>query len=616
MQNPNSLFNEAFYLMNSNALENNTEDFYTLIHTKPNFNKNRRLSFKENSTDYKTAIVLFEQFLILKPNCKFAHNYAGIAKVKIKDYEGAITDFTKVISIDPKYANAYNNRANVRFILKEYEEAIIDSSKAIALNKNNSDFYEIRGASKKSINDFKGAIKDFTKCIQLTPSNYKVYRLRAFAFYEIKNYEKAIEDFNAVYDNDFENFRAYLSRGKSYFELKNYKNAIEDLAIVVAEDSSIKSINRMLKEAKIRLHIEEQTLLEAGMSSKKPLIIEAIATMNNSLLEVLLDDYKIYQDAPKETFIEKINGIFEEFKEQKDTALIPFKGKCNGKGCGNKGCMGFSFVGNVSKMHLDLIFEETENNFKDIYDCTRFKADKKIKGLKEKRSIDIEHDEKAAFNKSPEYQFKANGAVAAFSEISTTPPQLLDFDQLSYWVDKYAILSKRIGEYDFFQPKMKWTSFTCLYSDLKEIKDYLDTNFQQIHVSYKQFSHLATEQDCIDWILKFETIYEQAPFHLKYNSTLEEGLVNCCINIKTKILFCGEEFIETYHFLDIYETKNRELLQKYFVYTDEEFQTKFNDRNIKNIQNDLFRLQYHIREREALAKIGTEIPFYLIKNGI
>ncbi len=613
MQNPNSLFNQAFYLLNRNDIENNKEDFYTLIHTNPNFNKNRRFSFRANPTDYKSAIVLFEQFLTLKPNCKFAHNYVGIAKVHTKDFEGAILDFTKVIDLDPKFANAYHNRAHIRFILKEYDEAIIDSSKAIALNKNNGNYYEIRGTSKNNLKDFKGAIKDFTKCIKLIPNNFKVYRLRGFAYFELKNYEKAIEDFNTVYDEDYGNFRAYLTRGKAHFKLKNYKNAVEDLTIVVAEDSSVESVNSMLKEAKIRLHIEEQTLIETGMTSKKPLIIEAIAAMNNSMLEVLLDDYKIYQDCAKETFLEKINGIFEEFKEKKDTELIPFKGKCNSTSCENKGCTGYSFVGNVSKSYLCLIFEETENNFKDICHCYQFKTEQKIKGLKEKHSFDINKDEKAFFNQSPEYLVKANEAENAFSEISTTPPQLLDFEQLSYWVDKYAILSESIGEYDFFQSKMKWTPFTSLFSNLKDIKDYFDLHFKPIQNANEEYKTLQTEQAFIDWIVKYYASFEQVPYNLKLGTLLDDKFVNCCFDHNYTVLFHGQELAAASQFFNHFKPKNEELLKKYCVYNNEEYWEKWND---YDFNDDLSNLNYHLQQREALAKIGIEIPFYINKSSL
>jgi len=53
------------------------------------------------------------------------------------------------------------------------------------------------------------------------------------------------------------------------------------------------------------------------------------------------------------------------------------------------------------------------------------------------------------------------------------------------------------------------------------------------------------------------------------------------------------------------------LLKKYCVYNDEEYWEKWNDNNFKD---DLSNLNYHLQQRESLAKIGIEIPFYIIKN--
>lgn len=615
MQNPISLFNEAFYLINSSTIENCNEDFYSLIHSDPNFNKNRRFSFKSNNDNNKKAIDLFAQFTALKPYCKFAYNYSGIAKVNIQDFQAAIDDFTKVLDIDPYFATAYHNRAHMRFLLKEYKEAIIDGSKAIYLNKNNGNYYEIRGSSKNQLKDFKGAIKDFTKCIKLKPNNFRVYRLRAFAYYELKNYEKAIEDFNTVYDNANGNFNAYLTRGKSFFKLKKYQNAIDDLEIVVAADPNVGWINSMLKEAKIKQIIVQQTLLESGMPSKKQLILNAITTMDRSLLELLLDDYKTYHDTTKDLFIEKMNSLFEEFKKQNDTELIPFKGKCKSNSCENKGCTGFSFVGNVSKSYSCLIFEETENNFKDIYHCYQFKTEKKIKGLTEKHSFDINDDDKASFIQTPDYLVKANGAINAFSEISATPPQLLDLEQLSYWLEKHTILYSEIGEYDIFQPIMKWTPFLSLYSDLKEIKDYLDSNYGLIQIAFNQYNTFETEQIKIDWVVTNETIFKLAPYYLQF-SKCNDTYIEMTIDQKSKIHFCGKELLISYHFLTNYEITNRDLLKKYCIYTDEEFTEKFNDRAIDNIQEDLYRLNYHMQKRQELEKIGVKIPFNIIGSSI
>jgi hypothetical protein len=231
--------------------------------------------------------------------------------------------------------------------------------------------------------------------------------------------------------------------------------------------------------------------------TKAEQILNAFVAMNISSLEILLDDSKTYQDATKEVFLEKLVALFLAHKKIGDDYFIVYQGKCGADCslCPNSGKSGYRFVGNHSNNYFDFIFELVGQNISDIYDCSRFETTETIENLESKANLDFDDDEKAYFVKTPEYLIKVNAAQEAFSEISTSPPQLLDFEQLSYWVDKYDSLYESTGGYDVFQSRFKWSPFASLYSDLKEIKDYLDTHFQQIQVSYTQFSHLETEQD-------------------------------------------------------------------------------------------------------------------------
>jgi hypothetical protein len=70
-------------------------------------------------------------------------------------------------------------------------------------------------------------------------------------------------------------------------------------------------------------------------------------------------------------------------------------------------------------------------------------------------------------------------------------------------------------------------------------------------------------------------------------------------------------FLEAYHFLKNHNTKNEELLKKYCIYNEDEYWEKYNDFDFKD---NLSNLKYHLQQRDALAKIGIEIPFYIIKN--
>lgn len=369
---------------------------------------------------------------------------------------------------------------------------------------------------------------------------------------------------------------------------------------------------------------EQQKLLEELLAldnqgdvpnepTKAGLIIKAFAEMNSAALEILLDDAETYQDATKEVFLEKVEELFLAHKNRGDDYLFSYPGKCGAENsrCDNCGKTGYRFVGNHSNHYFDFIFEIGSETVSDIYDCSRFETTETIENLASQASLDFDEDEKAYFVKTPDYLSKVSAAREAFSEISTTPPQLLDLEQLGYWVDKHAILSERIGEFDIFEPIMKWTPFVRLYSDLKEIKDYLDLNFKPIQNAHTHYKTLQTEQNYIDWIVNYYAIFDPAPSDLKYSLTLDKSVVSCQIYNDTTLFFQGPEFLEAYQFLKNYNIKNEELLKKYCVYNNEEYWEKFNDNNFKD---DLSNLNYHLQQREALAKIGIEIPFNIIKN--
>lgn len=206
MEFKNSLFNKAFYLINSSNIENSSEDYYSLIQGNANFNDERRFHFKANIEDYKKAIDLFDEFLEINPNCKIAYNYRGVSKLNIKDYQGAILDYSKAIEINPNYASAFFNKGNVRMVLKEYEEAIKEYSNAISLNKNNAKYYDLRGIAKQELDDFSGALEDFKEVIELAPTDYLSYAYVAFAKYDLKNEQKvkAFQDSKRAYNQIIE----------------------------------------------------------------------------------------------------------------------------------------------------------------------------------------------------------------------------------------------------------------------------------------------------------------------------------------------------------------------------------------------------------------------------
>lgn len=245
------------------------------------------------------------------------------------------------------------------------------------------------------------------------------------------------------------------------------------------------------------------------MTSKKPLIIKAISEMNISLLEVLLDDNQTYQGATKETFLEKMDEVFEQFKKSKDIVLSPFAGFCKSKSCENKGCTGLAFLGNVSNISMDLIFDEADNNFKDIYRCSKFKInDKSIEPIGNYR-IDVMYDEKSNFNPTPERLKIFQECKKAFNEIIKSNNITLTKDSLLKWIDDYYWVREELKNNTCFLPFIYRSidNFRDLYNDLNNVVKYIQFEIQAFNaLADIQKIDFFNKNELWNWLVTYENL--------------------------------------------------------------------------------------------------------------
>lgn len=229
-------------------------------------------------------------------------------------------------------------------------------------------------------------------------------------------------------------------------------------------------------------------------------ILNFFTTMDIDKLRLYLKDEYTYEDTTKEIFLNEIEEIFETHNNSGDTELLIFKGACAGKKCPNCGLKGYRFVGNHSKNYMDLLFEIEGDDIKDIFECSYFKPDVEIEGLETKEHIYINEDDQVTFNRTPDYWAKVYSASTALSEIITKPPRRMDFDELNYWVDKHSVTDEVIGSYSIFKPRVRWTQFSKLYTDLKGIRTYISDYMNEIVQANSIIKQINTEQELIDWI--------------------------------------------------------------------------------------------------------------------
>lgn len=107
--------------------------------------------------------------------------------------------------------------------------------------------------------------------------------------------------------------------------------------------------------------------------SQVDIILLAIQEMDVKTIDKNLNGTKTYQGFEKSIFIKKLQAAFDEFREAGDNFLNRHKGFCNSKSC-SFNCKGFSFIGDNSNNYFDLIFDITQGDIFDIYQCKSFEC--------------------------------------------------------------------------------------------------------------------------------------------------------------------------------------------------------------------------------------------------
>lgn len=114
------------------------------------------------------------------------------------------------------------------------------------------------------------------------------------------------------------------------------------------------------------LHFTEEP---RKLTTQSEAIIYFMKEMDLEMLDAFLDNGISYQDMEKSLFLSKLQEVFMQFKSSGDSKLEAHAGKC--MGC-NKGCNGFSFVGNYSKNYINMIVDVKAGRVKDLYQCFNF----------------------------------------------------------------------------------------------------------------------------------------------------------------------------------------------------------------------------------------------------
>lgn len=338
------------------------------------------------------------------------------------------------------------------------------------------------------------------------------------------------------------------------------------------------------------------------------IILEFISLMDIERLKFYLKDRYTYQDTTKDVFLNELEKIFQEHKNSGDTQLLRYTGNCFEKAC-SVGCSGYRFVGNKSRDYFDLIFKVEENDIKDIYSCSVFRTIEKLNDLQAESTLDINTDDKVSFNKTPEYWSKVNTAIAAYEEIITDQPTILNYGDLCYWLDRHEFTIKNIADGDFINSRMKWGAFTNLYQTLNDIRKYIVLYHEKFYEALKAYKEIVDEKDLITWMLEHETMYAKVPYYSKYDIT--KGLAGYANKNIGMIIFNDSPIVEMFDFIVTYQKHHLDILNKYGIYTLDEISQVVTQPEYDYSLNLAYSLKFHLEKRMEAAELGILIPFHL-----
>lgn len=223
------------------------------------------------------------------------------------------------------------------------------------------------------------------------------------------------------------------------------------------------------------------------MQNKKQQIITAFENLNADALDILLDEKRTYQDVPKSIFVNKIRELFLGLTEDQFVTcdFKAYPGTCNQ--C-SKGAKGYSFVNSENSCYAHIIFEESEDEFTDIYSCNDFCSSHS--DIKETfYGINFDDDQKVGFMLSFDELVEKEFCLRATDEIKLElkEKKVLSVEFMLNWRDKYG---RNYDNIDIFN-NVRFTFTTEIRGYLGSIRNALDF----IELSRKAKFYLDLYQD-------------------------------------------------------------------------------------------------------------------------
>ena len=327
--------------------------------------------------------------------------------------------------------------------------------------------------------------------------------------------------------------------------------------------------------------------------TQKDIVLESIKQMDMNRLQLVLDHRYTYFGATKEMFLNKLNKIFEVYQKKGDNILDMHKAFCPCKICNLPNRFGFTFLGNVSRGYMNLVFILKQERIIDIYTCTNMYEKNEIyvcyeleyehgkPETHEYHSISVAADEKADFIPSSYYLYYISKCDQACAQLNVYRNQVIPVEVIIEWVQKHQNVLN-VFVHASRDAEMKY--LFCFFESFVEELHFREVARQAIDAM--TFNPEKDKDELINWLIIYEKL---GSVELVLLSMRDFEYVNDHILIRTNgylsFLMRNEEVGPLFHFCDIFNNYYWKLL--------EDFKNAYPHLNLKQEEEKLSTYYFH-----------------------
>lgn len=321
-----------------------------------------------------------------------------------------------------------------------------------------------------------------------------------------------------------------------------------------------------------------------------------------------------YQDVSCPAFLDALERVFKRFKEEGDHFLEVQSGHCCSLTCNpDQIRTAYRFVGNVSRDYLDLRFivELTEDlndhRILDIYQCHSLKCQEPSDWYGIQYLLTFYFDEEFPDQVSVEEKIHTQIALEAMENLETLP--FVDLEKAQAWIlshsSTFEFLNNTPRSRGQLFTRYRWEQFRDFYQDLKDyLALYLGLNdsgaLQEVF-----FWELLPDQELFKKIHAVEDILVEQGVYYIFNNNWEDKFT---LPGGDRINLGGEKFDLLESFWKKFSEIQDPLLQRYYVFTEEEEEEYCRGRYDAKEILKLRLLSFHLAYRENSLKAGKVIP--------